>query len=329
MKPNNPSSLLPSLPEAAQILIVRLRSVGDVVLLTPALAALHSWRPDLRISVLIERSCKPLLEGNPAVAEILVARDFLFTVRVLRRRPFAAAYNQHGGPRSAILTAASGAPARVCWDGAQFSFLYNVLVPRPGSGEGQARSHTVEHRMMQFYWTGLPPGPIPPAAIYPHRGAVTLIEQMLAEQGIAPGAAYAVLRPGAATFTKRWAPEHFAAIASWLRERHGIVPVVDLGPRERSIGEDIRRALGPEGVVLRSLSLRELIALIAGARLFVGNDTGPTHIAAALGRPCVAIFGSSSPANWRPWSEEHRVVANDFPCNPCPGDRCYAFAEPQ
>jgi lipopolysaccharide heptosyltransferase II len=320
---------LPALPEAAEILIVRLRSVGDVVLLTPALAALHSWRPDLRLAVLIERSCKPVLEGNPAVAEILVARDFLSTVRDLRRRRFAVAYNLHGGPRSAILTAASGAAVRVCWEGAQFSFFYNVLVPRPATDEGQARSHTVEHRMMQFYWTGLSPGPIPPAALYPHRGAVTLMEQVLAERGIAPGGPYAVLRPGAATFTKRWAPEHFAMIARWLRETHGLVPVVDLGPGERGIGEDIRRSLGPESVILDSLSLRELIALIAGARLFVGNDTGPTHIAAALGRPCVAIFGSSSPANWRPWSTEHRVVANDFPCNPCPGDRCYAFAEPR
>lgn len=328
MKLNNPSSLLSSLPEAAEILIVRLRSVGDVVLLTPALAALHSWRPDLRLSVLVERGCKPVLEGNAAVAEILIARDFLSTARDLRRRHFVIAYNQHGGPRSAILTAASGAPVRVCWEGRQFSFLYNALVPGPAVDQN-GRIHTVEHRMMQFYWTGLPPGPIPPAAVYPHRGAVALVEQVLAERGIAPGVPYAVLRPGAATFTKRWAPEHFATIARWLRETHGLVPIVDLGPGERGIIEIVLRSLGPETIVLQSLRLRELIALIAGARLFVGNDTGPTHIAAALGRPCVVIFGSSSPANWRPWNTEHRVVANDFPCNPCRGDRCYAFAEPR
>jgi heptosyltransferase-3 len=329
LKRNNPSSLLPGLPEAAEILIVRLRSVGDVVLLTPALAALHSWRPDLRLSVLVERGCKPVLEGNPAVAEILVARDFLSTVRDLRRRRFAIAYNQHGGPRSAILTAASGTPVRVCWAGQQFSFLYNLLVPPPALVDQSGRTHTVEHRMMQFYWTGLPPGPIPPAVVYPNRGAVALVQQMLAERGIAPGMPYAVLRPGAATFTKRWAPEQFATIARWLRETHGLVPVVDLGPGERGIIEIVRRSLGPETIILHSLSLRELVALIAGARLFVGNDTGPTHVAAALGCPCAVIFGSSSPANWRPWNTEHCVVANDFPCNPCPGDRCYAFAEPR
>ncbi len=329
MKSSNPSSLLPGLPEAAEILIVRLRSVGDVVLLTPALAALRAWRPDLRLRVLVEPGCAAVLERNPAVTEILLARDFLATVRELRRRRFAIAFNQHGGPTSALLTSASGAPVRVCWEGRQFSFLYNVHVPGPVMVNGRSSMHTVEHRISQFFWTGLPAGPIPPAAVYPNPLAVAAISQKLAGLGIAAGRPYAVLRPGAATFTKRWAVEHFAEIARWLRNAHGLAPVVDLGPGDRDIAAAIRQHLAPVGPVFDSLDLRELIALIAGARLYIGNDTGPTHIAAALGRPSVVIFGSSSSVYWRPWNTEHRVVQNDFPCNPCRGDRCYAFAEPR
>jgi ADP-heptose:LPS heptosyltransferase len=329
LKSSNPSSLLPGLGEAAEILIVRLRSVGDVVLLTPALAALHAWRPDLRLRVLVEPRCAPVLEGNPAVTEILLARDFLATVRNLRQRRFAMAFNQHGGPRSALLIAASGAPLRVCWEGRQFSFLYNVHVPGPVMLNGRSNMHTVEHRISQFFWTGLPPGPIPPAAVYPHPVALAAVRTKLAERGIPAGQPYAVLRPGAATFTKRWAIEQFAEIARSLRDAHSLATLVDIGPGDREIAATARENLAPLGAVFDSLDLRELIALIAGARLFIGNDTGPTHIAAALGCPSVVIFGSSSSVYWRPWKTEHRVVQNDFPCNPCRGDRCYAFPEPR
>ena len=113
MNPREPAALLPSLPPGAEILIIRLRSLGDVVLLTPALAALHAWRPDLRISVLVERAWRAVLEGNPAISEILIARGFVATALDLRRQKFPIVFNQHGGPTSAFLTAASGAAATI------------------------------------------------------------------------------------------------------------------------------------------------------------------------------------------------------------------------
>ncbi len=324
MSHRDPSSLLSSLPEGAPVLIVRLRSLGDVVLLTPALSALHAWRPDLRLCVLVEPFCAPLLEGNPAVAELLLMKSFLAAARDLRHRHFPVVYNQHAGPSSALLVAAVGAPQRVCWPRRQFSFVYNVLVPDPGG-----RIHTVEHRIEQFYATGLPRGPIPPARVYPQPDAITAVAGMLSARGIAAGTPYAVLHPGAKYFTKRWAIDKFLALARWLREKHGIEPVFNLGFGEAEIAAEVRHQCGDEFVLLDSLGLRQLIALIAGCRMFIGNDSGPTHIATALARPVVAIFGSSSSVHWRPWQTKHRVVQNDFPCNPCRGDRCYAFAEPR
>ncbi|HVA72098.1 MAG TPA: glycosyltransferase family 9 protein [Candidatus Limnocylindrales bacterium] len=324
MSHRDPSSLLSSLPEGAPVLIVRLRSLGDVVLLTPALSALHAWRPDLRLCVLVEPFCAPLLEGNPAVAELLLMKGFLAAARDLRHRHFPVVYNQHAGPSSALLVAAIGAPQRVCWTRRQFSFVYNVLVPDPGG-----RIHTVEHRIEQFYATGLPRRPIPPARVYPQPDAVAAVADVLSARGIAAGTPYAVLHPGAKYFTKRWAIDKFLALARWLREKHGIEPVFNLGLGEAEIAAEVRHQCGNEFVLLDSLGLRQLIALIAGCRMFIGNDSGPAHIASALARPVVAIFGSSSSVHWRPWQTKHRVVQNDFPCNPCRGDRCYAFAEPR
>jgi ADP-heptose:LPS heptosyltransferase len=329
LKPNDPSAVLPSLPPGAEILILRLRSLGDVVLTTPALAALHQYRPDLRLVVLLQPAFAPVLESNPAVAQILLHQKFLRTARELHRRRFAAVFNQHGGPTSAWLAAASRAPVRVCWAGSQFQSLYNVLVPGPESFYGRAVVHSVEHRMTQFYWTGLPRGPIPPARVYPQSAAVAALQRRMGERGLDAGQPYAVLHPGATFFTRRWDIEKFTDLARWLRAEQGLVPLSILGPGDGEIAAAVRRSLEPQGAVLDSLPLGELIALLAGARLFVGHDTGPSHIAAAAGCPVVMIFGSSSSIRWRPWGAAHRVVQNDFPCNPCRGDRCYAYEQPR
>ena len=294
------------------------------MLLTPALSAVHEWRPDLRLNVLVEDFCAPVLEGNPAVTEILLMGSFFATAAKLRRRRFPVVYNQHAGPTSALLTALTGARTRVCWTRRQFSFVYNVLVPDPGD-----KIHTVEHRMAQFNATGLPRGPIPPACVYPQEDARAAIATQLAQAKISPGMPYAVIHPGGKYFTKRWSIEKFAALARWLRNKHGIEPVFSAGRGETEIVGALRTQCGLEFTLMDSLDLRRLIALIAGTRIFIGNDSGPTHIATATGRPVVAIFGSSSSVHWRPWQTAHRVVQNDFPCNPCAGDRCYAFAEPR
>jgi ADP-heptose:LPS heptosyltransferase len=308
---SDPASLLPNLPQGSRILILRLRSLGDTVLLTPALAALHAWRPDLRLSVLLEPAFAPVLEGNPAVTETLVLRGSVAAVAMLRRRKFQAAYNQHSGPRSAILTGLCGAPARVSWAGRQFSFFYNVAVPGYEVFFGRADGHTVEHATTPFYWTGLPRGPIPPAAVYPQPDAVAAIEKKLAEHGIPPDKPYAVLRPGASAAKKRWPVEQFASLARWLREEKGFAVVTNLGPGDGDVAEETRRALAPEAALLDSLDLRELTALLARAELFVGNDSGPTHIAAALARPTIVIFGASNPVHWAPWQAPHRLLQQE------------------
>ena len=310
MNASEASSLLPDLPRGAPILITRLRSLGDLILETPAIAALHAWRPDLRIFILVEERFAPVFEDNPAVCAILTARGFGDTTKTLRRERFPIAYNQHGGPRSAILTVLSAAPARVCWKNAQFSFLYNVLVPNPEEYYKNSSAHAAEHRISQFYFTGLPRGPIPRAQVFPSDSAMESARRTLVEGGIPNGTPYAVLQPEARSLSMRWPVAKFAQVARWLRETHGIASVVNSSESESELAAEVRRELGKFALVPHSpLPLRELIALIAGARLYVGNDSGPTHVAAAAGIPVVAIFGPTNWRQWRPWMTEHRVVS--------------------
>ncbi len=278
------------------------------MLLAPALQALHAWRPDLRLSVLLDPRFAPLLEGHPAVSEILLLRSKASMALRLRRGKFPVVYNQHAGPSSALLTAASGAPARVCWRHKQFSWAYNIQVPDSDFFYGAAPVHTVEHRLTQFYFTGLPRSPIPPARLYPQSQALAAVQKRLDACRIPPGQPYAVLRPGASGPAKRWPIERFAALALQLRDVFHLMPVFNLGPGDEPIAAAWRALPVSPGPVISDLSLAELIALIAGARLFIGNDTGPTHIAAATSCPVLVFFGASNAVLWRPWAVPYRLL---------------------
>jgi heptosyltransferase III len=326
---NDLSSLLPNLPKGSPILIIRLRSLGDLVLETPAIAALTAWRPDLRISVLAEPRFAAVFEGNSGVAEVLLSGGFNATALELRRRRFSVVFNQHGGPRSALLTAASGSPSRVGWKDHQFSFLYSVQVPEAKEFYGRAGVHTVEHRMSQFYWAGLPRGPIPPPQIFVQPDSRNSVAQKLAADGIAAGQPYAVLQPGARLPGMRWPVARFAELSAWLRDRYGIASVANCGPQDQDVANEIRAAMRSCAIVPSEFNIRELIALISGARLFVGNDSGPAHIAAALQRPTVVLFGLTDPAQWRPLHAESCVVSTGAQFEHPRGDKAILLSEPR
>jgi ADP-heptose:LPS heptosyltransferase len=327
---NDPATLLPALPQGAEILIIRLRSLGDLVLETPAIAALHTWRPDLRINVLIEPRFAAVLEGNPAISELIFSHGLGGTALDLLRRKFPIVFNQHGGPRSAMLTGASGSKLRVGWAGYQYSFLCNVAVPDAQEFYGVPAVHTVEHRISQFYFTGLPRGPIPRAQVFARPDAMAAVARKLAEKGVAAGAPYAVLQPGARLPEMRWPVAKFAEIARWLREKHGIAGVVNLGARDDQIAAEVRSEMANVAVVLDSeLDISELIALVAASRIFVGNDSGPAHLAAALQRPSVVIFSVTDPVQWRPWQTAHRIVQTGAAFDHPRGDKGVVASNPR
>lgn len=332
-----PSPSLSELPLGSRLLIIRLRSLGDALLATPALRALKQWRPDLRLSMLLYTRFAPILEGNPDLEEVItLAPDgpqaplaLARAVAELRRRRFAFCVNLHGGTLSALLTRLSGAPARLGFGHFRFRFAYTALAPEPRAVLGRDRLHAVERLLALFYWAGLPTGEIPPLQLFAQPAAREAAAQKLAARGISPGSRYAVVHPVANFFTKEWPFARYAALARVLEEEHGLAPVFTCGPGEGAKLDAVAQAYGKALVRLESLSVPALVALIESAALFVGNDSGPAHIAAALSRPVVVLFGSSDSTAWKPWRTPHAVVQNHYPCNPCKGDRCYAFAEPE
>jgi heptosyltransferase-2/heptosyltransferase-3 len=127
----------------------------------------------------------------------------------------------------------------------------------------------------------------------------------------------------------RWPVGKFAEISRWLRDTHGIASVVNLSAQEEAIAAQVRNEMRGSAVVPEGFDLRELIALVAGSSLFVGNDSGPAHLAAATGSPAVVIYGSTNPAQWRPWGTEHRVVETGAKFRAVRGDKTIVESAPR
>jgi ADP-heptose:LPS heptosyltransferase len=277
-------SVLECLPRASRIAVVRLRSLGDCVLTTPALDILKRSRPDLHLAVVVEDRFRALFEDNPDLDEILPPR-----LGALRRWRPRLVVNLHGGSRSAWMTALSGAPHRAGFAHFRHQWAYNAHIPRAQEILGMERTvHTAEHLASAMFWLGAAQCEIPRAKLRAARGASVSHPPR------------AVIHAVAATPAKTWRAEGFLAVAQRVCEM-GMEPVF-VG----AMADDLSPFAAYR--TLQGAPLAQIKALLAGAAFFVGNDSGPAHMAAAFGLPVVAIFGESNPAIWGPWRTSSEVV---------------------
>jgi heptosyltransferase III len=345
----NPGSLLPALPPRARILLIRLRSLGDIVLLTPSLRLLKEWREDLRISVLIEPRFRGLLQGNPHVDEVLSAGEGggarqigtrFRVVRKLRSKSFSLCVNLHGGPASAFFSRYCGAERKAAFAHFRHQSIYDFAIPDARNILGQDVVHTAEHQASAFFWLGLPRRGVPSSEIFLSDAGRDDWRARLALLDVPKGRPYAIIQPTALYATKEWPAERFAQLGHYIEREVGLIPLFSCGPGESSRLDGVERASPGPIRRLEGLKLATFIAAVAGAALFVGNDSGPAHIAAARGIPLIVIFGSSSSQIWGPWVQPgrssagpaaapFRIIQNAYPCNPCRGDRCYCFDRPE
>jgi heptosyltransferase-3 len=267
-------NLLDRLPPGSRIAVIRLRSLGDCVLTTPALSLLKRHRPDLKISVIVEPRFAEIFAGNPDVNE---TRDSMTSADLV--------LNLHGGTRSMVLTALSRAKFRAGFAHHRYSFIYSDKIPTAQQILGVSRKvHTAEHLASAIFHLGVPQQEIPRASLFadppPTRRP------------------YAVIHPFAARPDKTWPAERFLEVAHNLN----LDPIFLAGPTD-----DLKPF---ESIETSRGSLAETKSLLSGASLFLGNDSGPAHIAAAFGIPVVVLFGPSDPVTWAPWRTESQVLTS-------------------
>ena len=276
-------TVLDQLAPGARVAILRLRSLGDCVLTTSAIRVLKRYRDDLAIAVVVEPRFRAVFTGNPDI-ELLLEPE----IRLVRAFRPELCLNFHGGARSAQLTFLSGARLRAGFEHYRFSFLYNVRIPRAQQILKEERIvHTVEHLSSAMFYLGVPDREIPRAGLFP------VVPPPPVDKP------FCVFHPLASQPAKTWPAGSFVEVArSIQRELHPVF----VG----AAGDDLTPF--SEFTCLRGNSLEQVKSLLANAALFVGNDSGPAHMAAAFGVPVVVLFGPSDSNVWYPWRTPSRVL---------------------
>jgi heptosyltransferase I len=292
-----------------RFLLVRLGSLGDIIHALPAAAALRDTFPGARIDWVVEPKWTRLLEGNPDISEVISldrksAGGIVSTIRKLRAAKYTCAVDFQALYKSALLAFASGAPRRIGFqssyarEGLAAAFYTDRLNPRG--------PHKVDHNLTLAECAGARKGkPRFPLAILAEDEEKTSRE--LSAHGIGD---FFVLNPGGGWVSKCWPAERYGQLHQRLLKDFGWRGVVSYGPGEENFSRDVIAAAGNHPPVAISLGLGPLMALLRRAKFVVSADTGPLHMASALGAPVVGLYGPTDPSRNGPYSTEDVVVRN-------------------
>lgn len=291
-----------------KILVIKLRAVGDVILSTVVLPNLRAAFPGVRIEFLAEWGSRDVLVGNETIDELIAFKkkglSWLSILFNLHLRNYDLVIDLFGNPRSALMTFATRARYRVGYDFRGRSYAYNVLV-RPRGGE----VHNVEFNLDALRRIDVP---IVERTIRFPLGETDDEFANVASQQLCPGGGITVgLNPGTNRPTERWPPERFAELGNLLNEKYHATILVFWGPGEKPLADAIAQRIKKGAVVAPPTTLKQLGSMFKLCTVVVSNDSGPMHIAAAVGVPTVGIFGPVNPGLQGPYGEKTAYVSKE------------------
>lgn len=323
-----------------RILIVRTSSLGDIVHALPAVAALRGAYPSSRIDWIVDVQHAELLDLVPIVdRRILIGqpvsegrrvglsrrlREFRTALRELKGERYDVAIDLQGLVRSAMIARWSGASRVVGFDRSRLrepiaSFFYTETF-NPDSPPG---AHVVFKNLGLVAALGAKAA----AVEFPlERRGSAAVRTVLDGVRARGSERFAILNPGAAWPNKRWPADRFGALSRVIRERHGLTSVVLWGPGEEPLARAVAAASNDAADVAPPTSISDLVTLASSASLFVAGDTGPLHVAAALGTPVVGIYGPTNPARTGPWRSADITVSRHSRCQ-CANQRACRVRE--
>lgn len=298
-----------------KILLIRLSSLGDIVLTTPAIRAIRTHYPNAYIAMLVAKQSADVLRQNPHLNEIIQfnrsAKDkdtgeMVRIVRILRQRKFALSFDFQRKLRTELLMYLSGASERV-----GKGLLCTLRVPEQGN------KHATEHYFDLLHAAGIP------AEDRQLEMFLSKTERADAcyafeEAGISEIQLKIGLFPGAGWKLREWMPERFAAIGDRLVEQYDAQVIIYGGPKEGELVHKVKNLMHHPSIAFSgNLHIRQLAACIEKCDMFLTNDTGPMHIAAAVGTPTIALFGPGNHHRFQPIGDSHTIIRHDVPCSPC------------
>lgn len=307
-----------------RILIIKPSAIGDVVHTLPILKLVRQRWPAAKISWLVTPQCAGLIDGHPLLNDLILFdrrrfagawksvasfRELKAFTRSLRERAFDLVLDLQGLFRSGWLAAKTRAPVRVGFANARemAPLFYTHRVPIE-----TMEQHAIERYLKLSRFIGCDTEPVE------FDFATTEADRASVRTLLSETDRYAVLLPGTNWQTKRWPVERFAALVEPLRERFGLHSVLAGGGDAAAMAPQFPQAINLAG----KTSLRQLCALLESASLVIANDSGPMHIACALGRPLVTLFGPTNPVRTGPYGRMESVLRLDMPCAPCYSKQC-------
>ena len=311
--------------ELERVLIVRLSALGDIVHALPVLAALKRDWPAAKVDWLVEDAYAPILalaEGlnrriivrasrsvsEPGVVAFGGVFGFLQAIGYLRRQRYDAALDLQGLIKSAVWARSSGAKRVIGFHRTnlrepQAAMFYSEMI------HPVTTQHVIQKNLMVLDNLGSVAGP----AVMPLR-AKTASPVDTAIKNAGGAKKYIVINPGAAWPNKRWPPERFGELASALKQKTGLPSFVTWGPKERELADSVVAASHGAAIAAPPTEVADLVALMRGAALVVSGDTGPLHIAAAVGSPIVGLYGPTWPQRNGPWDVKDEVLSRAQTC---------------
>lgn len=308
-----------------RILIVRLSALGDIVHALPVLNALRKAFPAAEIDWLLEENYAATLTLAAGLHRRIIVRatsnaespdafsfagvpGYVRAAAYLRSRRYDAALDLQGLLKSAVWARASGAHRVIGFDRDDLreplaASLYTETVTPDVSG------HVIRKNLSILPALGLDPGPTE-LSVQPMASA----DMIKAIQTAGGSNGYIVINPGAAWPNKCWPPDRFGAVARALRDRTGLHSLVTWGPKERDLAESVSQASAGAATPAPPTSISDLAALMRSAALAISGDTGPLHIAAAVGTPIVGLFGPTRPQRNGPWEPRDEVISRSATC---------------
>jgi predicted lipopolysaccharide heptosyltransferase III len=300
------------------ILVIKLRYLGDVLLATPALEALKGAYRSARVIMVVNGGTESILAGNPHVDEILplnrgsIAAQWRFLTD-LRRRRADLAIDLTDADRSAFLTWISRAPVRIGFndEGRFRGRCYTTVV------QGKPGLHRIERDLAALLPLNIAAAEKTPR-LWLTEDDERSAEQLLNRLGLHDQESFVTLQPGARYWFKAWPPERFAALTDLLSSEYGCRVVLGGSTDEHALVQEIIKQSKSRPIGMAGLAdVRTFAAVLKRARLFVGNDSGAMHIAAAVGTPVVALFGPSNPGEWGPRGTASEVLYKGLDCRVC------------
>jgi len=306
-----------------RILVIRLDRIGDVVLSTPALQHLRQAYPSAFLAMMVRPACRDVVEGHPALDEVILydkdgrhrgVAGTVWFAHELRGKRFDTALVLHPSNRSHWIPWLAGIPVRIGYDRNCAWLLTHRLPHRKQEG----RKHEAEYTVELLRALGLEPPRLLSPSVPVRPEAQAGIARMFQAAGVDGAATVVALHPSASDASKRWPSDRFAQLADRLIDSCGARVVLVAGPDDAPHALAVEQAMRHRPLnAAGALSVGELAALLSRCRLLVSNDSGPVHVAAAVGTPVVALFGRAQPginaARWRPLGPRHVVLDKSDP----------------